>query len=466
MDPNLLPDNLRNKEGKEQAKLKKQPAGFGLELNLPQQEKKSRPARAAKGAGFWSKIFSSEIKPAKIEKLTEPTTDYTHSKSFDLLSPGSGIKDVPPTKAFSSKSKKPSGWLKNLFGRPVSPMVSHKAEEKLTSEHFQSRKYEPVAEEKKYLGSKPAAIQDSHWNIPAQMQTKTHKQSPKKQVGDSWSEIFKGMFNFSRRKRIDFRLASFGNDKKTAPVFAPMPQISKAKEFVPYHAVTAPTKHIESAKKTEKEKKHEVKEVKSAYHTVPKSEGHSGFNVNLMPEELLNQLKSDSAKNIQSIIIAIIIPVIIITIGYGAVILLQNDLKTRMIAKNIEFDKLNKQIGDYVIQEKYNNAVADRVTAIKKLLDEKIIWNNFFLYLESYTLDGVYFTDLTADTSGALILPGVAENYDVLAKQLAALRDADKFVKSVKLSSAQIISEGKAGVIGVGFQVRLILQDSVFQKTK
>lgn len=389
MDPNLLPDNLRGQEGKEQAKLKKQPAGFGLELNLPGKESVSRKPRV----------------------------------------------------------KKP-GWWSNLFGRPVSPIVNYSN-----------------------LNNPPANIpwteNKTEWKLPQQNLAKaTPFAAPKKQAGDSWSEIFKGMFSFGRRKRIDFRLASFGNNKKAAPVFAPMPQIVKAKDFVPYHAVTAPTKHIEPAKKAEKAKAHETKEVKSAYHTVPKSEGRSGFNVNLMPEELLNQLKSDSAKNLQSIIIAIIIPVIIVTIGYGAVILLQNDLRARMIAKNIEFDKLNKQIGDYVAQEKNNNAVADRVTAIKKLLDEKIIWNNFFSYLEDYTLDGVYFTDLTADTSGALILPGVAENYDVLAKQLAVLRDADKFVKSVKLSNAQIISEGKAGVIGVGFQVRLILQDSVFKKTK
>jgi hypothetical protein len=63
-------------------------------------------------------------------------------------------------------------------------------------------------------------------------------------------------------------------------------------------------------------------------------------------------------------------------------------------------------------------------------------------------------------------LPGVADNYQVLAKQLAVLRDATDLVKEVKISNAQILSEGRAGIVGVSFQLKLVLQDEVFKATK
>ena len=94
------------------------------------------------------------------------------------------------------------------------------------------------------------------------------------------------------------------------------------------------------------------------------------------------------------------------------------------------------------------------------------MWSNFFALLEKYTLDGVYFTSLTADTSGTLILPGVADNYHILAQQLAILRDAKDFVSDAKISNAQLYSEGKAGVTGISFQLRLNLADQVFKPAK
>jgi hypothetical protein len=134
--------------------------------------------------------------------------------------------------------------------------------------------------------------------------------------------------------------------------------------------------------------------------------------------------------------------------------------------KRTELDGLTRQIGDYIVREKENNALADRVSMIKNLLDEKILWSRFFDLLEKYTLDGIYFTNLTADTSGTLILPGVADNYHVLSQELAVLRDAPEFVKDARVTNAQLYSADKVGVLGVSFQLRLVLNDQVFKPVK
>ncbi len=209
----------------------------------------------------------------------------------------------------------------------------------------------------------------------------------------------------------------------------------------------------------------EKKKAKSVFQGVPKREKASEVSVNLMPQELVSAFSAGGKQNFISLAIAIIIPALIITVGYGLIILLQDNLKSRMAERQQEFADLQKQIGDFIQKENQNNQVADKVSAIKKLLDEKIIWDNFFTSLEKYTLDGVSFDSLSADTSGVLSLPGLADDYNVLARQLAAFRDANDFIKDVKLTNAQLASSGKGGVIGVSFQIRLVLQDNIFRNS-
>jgi len=451
MDPNLLPIDLRGKEDKEQARLKKQPVGFGLELKLPEKNKKHE--KAAKAPGIWSGLFGSKPKPVATEKLTVPPADFSHARSVDLLTSGKQVNKSSVSANRPGKNKK-SGWLKNILGQPVSPVMNYAPEEKKSVPT--TRVYEP----------KPAVKPDIAWRLPAQNRAKDNKPASRPKAGDSWTEIFKNMFSIGRKKRIDFRLASAGDKKE---LIAPAPPVLKqeakretapAKEFVPYHAVTPRHNPPVETKNTHSEAN------SAKYHTAPKREKNAEVNVNLMPQELMSRLSSGSAGNIKSIVIAVIIPLAIISLGYGAIMLLQNNLESKMSERQGEFEGLQKQIGDFVSREKQNNQVADQVVAVKKLMDEKIIWKVFFADLEKYTLDGVYFTSLTADTSGVLTLPGVADDYDTLAKQLAALRDASDFVKDVKLTNAQLISEGKSGVIGVGFQLRLTLQDNIFKKPK
>ena len=307
------------------------------------------------------------------------------------------------------------------------------------------------------------------WQRPAPVAAPERIAPAKEKAGDSWSSIIGGMFNFGRKKRIDFRLATpkdaGANMHPQVASMAPMIRPPEPpKQAVPHHVAPARAEH------ESREHKHDNKERKSdrkgIYHLAPKRERPSGFDVNLMPQELISKLSWGGTNSLKPILIAVIVPLIVISLGYVALILLQNDLKSHMAIRQAEFDGLERQIGDFIVREKQNNQVADRVAAIKQILDNKVMWSNFFSYLEKYTLDGIYFNSLTADNSGVLALPGTADNYATLARQIAVFRDASDFIKDVKLTNAQLISADRAGVVGVGFQLRIVLQDNVFKRPR
>ncbi|MFA5021248.1 MAG: hypothetical protein WC517_04290 [Patescibacteria group bacterium] len=435
MDPNLLPEDLRNKEEQEQAKLKKQPAGIEIELSLPEPDRAEKELRG----GSWIGSVRPPAKPMETMKLTEPARESVGAQEIDLLSAGKSIKKAAPAPVAKQKKNK-AGWLAGLFGRPVSPIVDF------------SRANDPII--------KPAAIrQAAAYSETAAGLKESVKikdvwpadKLPRREIsahqpadeGDGWWEIFKGLFGGGHKKRVDFRSAML------------IPEVIAPK--------TAPAKEAEPGKKIEP-KPAQSEAGSPAYHLADKREKTSEVNINFLPRELAIRFKDDGNRTTKQLIIAVLLPVMLITLGYAAVLLLQNDLKAELSARQQEFDGLENQIGDFIVREKQNNLLADRIAVIKKLLAEKIIWNNFFDKLEKYTLDGVYYSSLTADASGALILPGVAADYDVLARQLAVFQSADDFLQSAKLINAQLVSDNKAGVIGVGFQLRLTLQDDLFKR--
>jgi Tfp pilus assembly protein PilN len=417
MDPNLLPQNLRGKEDRERGKIKHQSRGFEIELSKP--IKKTDSAKS----NWWQSLTGVSVnKPATVSAtLTEPLMDNPQDYHMNWLEQGSDLKNrkAKPEKVKKTSNKKgKSGWLKSLLGKPVSPILT-------------------IKEIELPIPVKPMIIEKK---LEVKPQIKVKKPS------DGWGSIVGDMFGFSKVKSQKLKFASV-EEKLAVPVKAPISE--------------APAKVVLSKKKG---KETEKKSIKSPYNLVPKHE-KMAVDVNLMPKESVTE-KTWSAAGSSTFIIVAVISILLVTAGYFSIVYLQKNLEQKMSLQQVELNDLNRQIGDFVTKEKENNHVAQKVTAIKKLMMDKIIWSSFFKLLEKYTLDGVYFTSLSADTSGVLVLPGVANDYSVLAKQLAVFRDAVEFVKDVKISNAQLYSEGKAGVVGSSFQIRLVLQDGIFSKIK
>lgn len=300
-------------------------------------------------------------------------------------------------------------------------------------------------------------------------QPKSIKPTVKSKTGGFWKNLFGKPVSPIK----DLVLTNPSSSKNEAPKpnllsaskpikVNPTPVVSKQPVVMaPVRPVEKPPIKSESKPHS---KPHRDSKATTPINSVPKHEKSAEVNVNLMPTDLATRHQEDKAVDAKSVIIAVLAPVILVTICYAVVIMLQSDLKSRMTAKQTEFNNLEKQLGDFVKKENENNKIADRVGIIKQLSAEKVVWNNFFEKLEKYTLDGVYYNNLTTDTSGVMTLPGVADNYETLAKQLAVYKAATDFIKDAKLINAQLVSEGKAGIVGVGFQVRLTLQENLFKK--
>lgn len=462
MDPNLLPQNLRSKEAKELERQKKQPRGFRVDLHSPQAERagfdlanSDRPT-----LNWWQKLTgTSKPTPSASPTLTDPAVDdnqYPHmnwlaSDTHRELPKRKQKTEYKITKQPKIKSASGGSWFNKLLGQPISPIISTTETRQTEPKQVMPKPIRSNTPDIKpimpVIEKKPLPV-ESKFQSQSTSVISTKELKKKQTTNDSWWSILKGLLGFSKVKEEKLKFASLTKPKESTAVQPKAVEVKPVKE-------SAHEKPKESPKKV----------IRPAYNLVPKHE-RAEINVNLIPQELTTKSQLGSFISTQSVVIAIIVPIILITAAYFSLIYLQQNLEKAMTLNKNDLTELNRQIGDFVVKEKLNNRIAQKVTTIKSLMDEKIIWSNFFEMLEKYTLDGVYFTSLTADTSGILILPGIADNYTVLAQQLAVFRDASEFVKEVKISNAQLYSESKAGVLGSSFQIRLVLQDRIFKKAK
>ncbi len=464
MDPNLLPQGLRDKEEQELKRQQRQPRGFKIELNEPTDKKSAAAVTKSdrSGASWWQNILG--IAPVPVlgdQSLTNPTIDKTSVSDLDWLT-NSHQKKAPKhhpktsakvTRHKRTKVKKPAktGWVGRLLGQPLSPILPIAA---VNDDSFESlAKTAPVPET-----IKVAAMADQSSTIKPEPKSQpqrtvlieTKRPQPSASVSVGWWSIIKGLFGWSHVVKPDLQFAI----TKTIPA----PSVPAAKP-------TAHATKSHSGQETKKPTEAVKSTVKPIYNLVPKRE-RGAINVNLMPQELKADSKLLVTLKFNWWLFAIILPLVLVTGAAVTLHYLSQNLVTRLSANERQLTELNQQIGDFVIEEQANNHTAQKITIVKRLMDNKIVWNKFFALLEKYTLDGVYFDSLVADTSGELVLPGVAENYTVLAQQIAVFRDASDFVKEVKISSAQLYSDVKAGVLGTSFQVRLTLQDNIFKQAK
>jgi len=308
-------------------------------------------------------------------------------------------------------------------------------------------------------------------------QPEAKAKTAKKKSGGFWKNLFGAPVSpikdfaltnpdSSKNGAKSLDLLSSGKSMKDAAVRPAAKPETPKQTYQPVYKHTAEAKASDQKTETKHhEKPHRDSKATTPFNLVPKRQKSAEVNVNLMPQDLTARRAATDTNHIKATIIAVLAPLVALTAGFGIISLLQNDLKARMTARQNEFNGLDRQIGDFLSREKQNNIIAERVAIINKLTADKIIWNNFFDKLEKYTLDGVYYNNLTADTSGVMTLPGIADDYETLAKQLAVFKSANDFIKDADLTSAQLVSEGRAGVIGVGFQLRLTLADGIFKKT-
>lgn len=405
---NLLPEDLRKKEMKERERIAKRPKFFDILLNHPEIEKNKEIEPGVKES-WWRKILGySETETTQLDKVFKKEGVVDEVKWVKPIERNETIKDVLSLGVKESKQN----------------IVSIKKEK----------------ESKK----------------PIELKTFTKK------YDDGWWQILKSLFVPIKHQNEKIRLVSdnIDKEKKIQNLIQSQTAIQEKKSSpsqLPKIEIKEVPKKKEHLFKDRKKKNQSIE-----YNLVELNERRNVPDVNLIPIDSLNKQTTNYGREIVHFSVAIIAPIIILFFVYEIIFWGQSQLVVSMKQRNILLDSKTKEIGDYEFRLKKNNDLANRIINISSIRKNKLFWSNFFEFLEKYTLDGVYYNNLSIDTSGSFMLPGVADSYITVAKQLALLNNASDFIKDVKISNIQIFSDEKTGSSGVSFQLRLVLADHVF----
>lgn len=176
---------------------------------------------------------------------------------------------------------------------------------------------------------------------------------------------------------------------------------------------------------------------------VPITPAGMNWDVNLVPEEALEQEISVSRLLLLATFVTIAIGVV-----FGG--WLWANWYFNSITTNI--NEINNQIAISDIQIRSYDAMQDevkdlqaKITNVKTLLNKHIYWSRLFSKLEQHTTPDVYFTSLTADVNGSINLSAVGRNYNAAIKQLMVYNQADDFVSSVTISGITFRTSSASG---------------------
>ncbi|MFA5124522.1 MAG: hypothetical protein WC473_01665 [Patescibacteria group bacterium] len=421
-DVNLLPEELRKKENEEQRRRSNRTLSFDINLTNPEETKLEK-------SGWLKRMFGKPVSPI-----------VSSSRSQVPISGNQAI--ALPTFKSSAPVNLPVG------GEVGQINFQRQASRGLTESVNYKKQGQPESRSvSRVVASSPDNLlqtqKNSWWRILASLFSRSNKSEPK--------------INLARTLETTAPLAS-------APLVSVKPKEEKAElESASIQPIKERMDKVADSKiePVKKDKKHKH-DKSGGYHTTEPITHNRHTYINLIPSELLKG--KAGGINWLRIVMAMILPAVVIFLCYSGMSWLQGNISQKISTNRNELTQLQKSIGDYNERARINNDTANRVITLKKILDNRIYWSKFFVLLEKYTLDGVYFKEFKADIAGLISLPATADNYETLARQLVALKSANDFVKDARTASMQVSTDPKAGVTGVDFLLRLTLADGVFRR--
>jgi hypothetical protein len=451
---NLLPEDLRRREEKEVARAAKRPKIFEIPLYQPAKEPRAELSVSKPRRSWWERIFGIAKKPQMVAGRIMPKPTFNSpaaQPSFSATSREVFNKPAPVKSGVAAKRK----WFK-LFGPARWPMKTTDSWSQPAAVKF-SATPPPVA--KPVVSFKPLKVKFSWWRWLLGFD-QTHKVTAMPEVkapqwpawpqAKSASNFMEENKNFKPRPTANWLppiKAKVAGEKKSWSFWRfwrPRPKVRKA-ELVP--ASSAP-----------------VAVAKGKYSAVPKRE-KSLLNINLMPEELMAIRYYSGGWQLAIVVAAIIGPAAIIY-GLYFVLSIQERLLDKKIAVQVAAAKeIKNQLDSFQGQYQRSLGLQKKLLVLNDLMEQRKYWSKFFMLLEKYTIDEVYFTDFTADISGEFVLPAVAKDYAAAARQIMVLKQAKDFVEEVRVDSIKLRINERAGIDGVSFKLKLKLVDGIFSKS-
>ncbi|MFA5047481.1 MAG: hypothetical protein WC516_00400 [Patescibacteria group bacterium] len=476
-DINLLPEDLRIKEQKELEKAAKRPKIFEVELNNPIKDPMFAKESDKTKKSFWAKLFGTKEKTKVPTVLNNLPPSQQSNPGIDLLLASrksqTSYKSSAQTGQLSGSgsAQKNSGsfaWPK-ILGQPSSPFKPVASQSKNGNYGSPSPalpKAPATAENKNVFSSvngpmKPP-ITPAKLPPPTQPKGLPYK-APK--VKTSFWGLLKNWFGAGNSTAVkEPRFAPVAPPPANRPEVRGPLSVNKIK--TDWHAEQQVSHHLDkdrlaatgSTAGSDAKKYGHLK-----YHLAPKMEkGLTG--VNLMPEEFLAKKQLSTGQQL-----AIFLFVVVFSSGvvYGSSLIIshyQSQVDQSIAAKQQEAITLTKQIKALQVKKQQNINFQNKILSLKDILGSHIYWTKFFGLLEKYTIDNVFFTGFSADSSGQISLPALADSYESAAKQIVALRQASDFIKDVNVDSIQLSSQKDRGITGVSFNLKITLIDDVFYK--
>jgi len=451
---NLLPEEFRQREQKELKKIASHPKVTKIGLSEPFQV--STPLiDTDRHQSWWQRLFGIN-ESVKSQALPTSTGPKPAVQSVDVLGPAKSQRidydrSLVDTKVAVAKLPVKSSHGRGKWSWPVGrhttltlsvsdPNPTAHADWGRTSvgdgagmkAHAQS-----VVSQ-----STPARTDDR----PARPDLTVTMPAPDPIATIGWWEIISSLF-MPRRHQRPAHLAVDRPMRTVAPApVRPMPTPAPVKSTPP--PVTK--KPIPTAKKSSLSAGDDV------------SDG--GFNINFLPEELMSHTYFGPTAYLIGLIVAVVLPIALTGVLY---FVMDRELATTqelIKSKESATAKVEKVLIDYRSASKLDGQWYSRLVAIDNILGGHVYWSRFFTQLEKYTLDGVQFGAFSADTSGALVLPATATDYDTAVRQIVALRQATDFVAKVEVNALNLAIDKTKGASGVSFSLKIILVEDIFNK--
>ena len=420
---NLLPEKMRERDLREMKRAARRPKVFTIDLSAGHREKLPAPIKPPHQS-LWAKTFGPKklaapvangaLRPQLAPQIAKPLISPKPIIKYGPISSQPPILIKPKRSFWSSIGPAKS---------PLKPLIQAQAVSTLPAFKLPAQAAKPARVDLKYSQAR-------------------------KKRGLGFFASLKNLFQL-RKKYKKYAIIPLNSEEKKLLIEPIAP--SKAMPQLPVK-----TKTLEK------------------YHTAPKAV-KSQLDINLVPEELLFRQYSRSQQQIVAMILAIIIPALVVTAAYLFLNQQQKVIEGKIYQLSRNQSQLVAYISGFKDIRKKNIGLQDKLLVISQLLEKHIYWTKFFGLLEKYTLDNVYYTEFTADTSGRFILPAVAtaaggqaveergaDSYRQAAQQIVALKQAADFVNQLKVNNLEIVTNDKAGFGGIKFDINLDLADGVF----
>jgi hypothetical protein len=159
--------------------------------------------------------------------------------------------------------------------------------------------------------------------------------------------------------------------------------------------------------------------------------------VNLASPEIVVTEEVRNERKFLVIILSCVFAFILILSSYSFLYINGSKLRKEFLLLSKESVSMNNTLS--VSQDRLDRFLEDQrqILGIGTLLTEHRHWLKFFHFIEENTLSDVYYSAISIQKNGKVILSAIAPNYNAVSRQMKAFQDQEQTVRDVTVLSAR-----------------------------